>query len=126
MYIHCVLVGLDWYQQQICESVTFACTCTSYNVQYVCMHTNVTHSLHAFGLNVVGSKVNVIDIDDLHCHFHASIRIMTDEHLDRGREGGGVWDTCTCLPSPAASPHTICLLLLSCALVAGLICTHTR
>ena len=51
-----------------------------------------THSLHAFGLNVVGSKVDVIDVNGLHCHLHARVRVVTDKHLhahtERGRERG--------------------------------------
>ena len=31
--------------------------------------------------------VDVIDVDDLHCHLHARVRVVTDKHLHTQREG---------------------------------------
>ena len=47
--------------------------------------TRNTHCLHAFGLQVVRSEVNVVNVNDFHCHFHTSVRIMADKHLHTHR-----------------------------------------
>ena len=47
-----------------------------------------TYSLHASGLHVVRSMVNMIDVYDLYCHLHTSVRVMTYKHLRRGEEEG--------------------------------------
>ena len=48
---------------------------------YMLASSNELNCLHSLSFQVVRSKINMIQIYNLHCHFHTSIRVMTNKHL---------------------------------------------